>query len=200
MCSFNNDTWNLPSNFEAFEIESGLIKEWFLRLISNLAFNHSSFVLHSIPRFLLILCDSSGILLSTNPFLLPFLSLLLLHNVLLPSDSLGFPHCFGILLTFYRNYFWGWQNSLSPIRSFSHSLSLSLASTCYFSFHPFNVVFYSITISQAFLKNFGFWNFLAILKDRSKMIGFFSIVSVMAVSYVWIAWDSLRFWRLRARI
>ena len=46
MCPFNNDTWNLPSNFEAFEIESGLIKEWFLRLISNLAFNHSSFVLY----------------------------------------------------------------------------------------------------------------------------------------------------------
>ena len=49
MCPFNNDTWNLPNNFEAFEIESGLIKEWFLRLISNLAFNHSRIVLHFSP-------------------------------------------------------------------------------------------------------------------------------------------------------
>ena len=39
-------TWSSPNQFEGLQTESLLIKEWFLKLISNSALDHPSIILH----------------------------------------------------------------------------------------------------------------------------------------------------------
>ena len=46
MRPFKNHTWNSPNQFEGLQTEALLIKEWFLKLISNLVLDHSSIILH----------------------------------------------------------------------------------------------------------------------------------------------------------